>query len=73
MKDTGLIGVSTEDAKELDILNRTIKIGAQNDETTLKADRKLVEDDLKTVGLVGAEGLTDGELRAEATSYRSMV
>ena len=35
-------------------MNRTIKIDVQNDEMTLEADTKLVEDALETMKRVGA-------------------
>ena len=43
VKQTGHIGFSASDAKELKILNRTIKIDVLNDEMTLEADTNLVE------------------------------
>ena len=44
VKQTGHIGFSASDAKELKILNRTIKkIDVLTDEMTLEADTKLVE------------------------------
>ena len=48
---------SAEDAKQLNILDRTIKIDVQNDKMTLDADTKLVEDALETIKLVGATGV----------------
>ena len=41
VKQTGHTGFSASDAKELKILNRTIKIDVLNDEVTLEADTKL--------------------------------
>ena len=51
VKQTGHIGFSASDAKELKILNRTIKIDVLNDEMTLEADTKLVKDALETMKL----------------------
>ena len=42
-------------AKELNILNPTIKIGVRNDVMTLEADTKLVEDALGILKLVGSK------------------
>ena len=55
MKQTRHIGFSASDAKELKILNRTIKIHVLNDEMTLEADTKLVKVALETMKLVGAK------------------
>ena len=44
-------------------MSRTIKIDAQNDEMTLKADTKLVEDALETIRLVGAIGVDSPRVR----------
>ena len=55
MKQTGHIGLSASNAKELKILNRAIKIDVLNDEMTLEADTKLVEDALETMMLIGAK------------------
>ena len=54
VKQTGHIGFSASDAKELKILNRTIKIDVLNDEMTLEADTKLVENALESMKLNGA-------------------
>ena len=43
VKQTGYIAFSTEDAKELKVLNRTTKIDVQYDEMASEADTKLVE------------------------------
>ena len=51
VKQTGHIGLSARNAKVLKILNRAIKIDVLNDEMTLEADTKLVEDALETVKL----------------------
>ena len=48
-------GVSASDAKELKIVNRTIKIDVLKDEMTLEADTKLSKDALETMKLVGAK------------------
>ena len=63
MKQTGHIGSSASDAKELKILNRTIKIDVLNDEMTLDADTKLVRDVLETLKLVDAEGVDSPRVR----------
>ena len=57
VKQAGQIGFSTSDAKELKILNRTIKIDVLNDEMTLEADTKLVKDALETMKLIGAKSV----------------
>ena len=57
VKQTGHIGFSASDAKELKILNRTIKIDVLNDEMTLEADTKLVENALESMKLNGAKGV----------------
>ena len=58
VKQNGHIGFSASDAKELKILNRTIKIDVLNDEMTLEADTKLVEGPLESMKLTGAKGVT---------------
>ena len=63
MKQTGHIGFSASDAKELEILNRTIKNDVLNDEMTLEADTKLVIDALETMKLIGANGLDSPRVR----------
>ena len=63
MKQTEHIGFPAEDAKELKILNRTIQLDVQNDETTSEADTKLVEDALETMKRVDAEGVESPRVR----------
>ena len=63
VKQTGHIGFSASDAKELKILNRTIKIDVLNDEMTLQADTKLVEGALESMKLTGAEGVDSPRVR----------
>ena len=63
VKHTGLIGFSASDAKELKILNRTIKIDVLKDEMTLEVDTKLVEVALETMKLVGAKGVDSPRVR----------
>ena len=63
VKQTGHIGFSASDAKELKILNRTIKIDVLNDEMTLEADTKLVKDASETTKLIGAEGVDSPRVR----------
>ena len=47
MKQTGHVGIFfASDAKELKILNRTIRVDVQKDEMTLEADTKLVQEAL---------------------------
>ena len=48
VKQTGHIGFGVNDEKELEILNRTIKIDVLDDEMTLEADTKLVENALES-------------------------
>ena len=55
VKQTGHIGFGANDEKELKILNRTIKIDVLNDEMTLEADTKLVENALESMKLNGAK------------------
>ena len=55
VKQTWHIGLSASNAKVLKILNRAIKIDVLNDEMTLEADTKLVEDSLETMKLIGAK------------------
>ena len=63
VKQTGHIGFSACDAKELKILNRTIKIDVMNDEMTLEADTKLVERALESMKLIGAKGVDSPRVR----------
>ena len=44
MKQTEHVGFSACDAKELKILNRTIRVDVLKDEMTLEADTKLVQE-----------------------------
>ena len=88
VKQTGHLGFSAGDAKDLKILNRTIKIDVLNDETTSEADTKLVEDAFGDHE--GAKGVHSTRVRrneeqtaqiensekltsAESTLYRSLV
>ena len=57
VKQTGHIGFSANDKKELNILNRKIRIGVLNDDMTLEADTKLVENALENMKLKGANGV----------------
>ena len=63
MKQTGHIGFGVNDKKELKILNRTIKIDVLNDEMTLEADTKLVENALEIMKLKGAKGVDSPRVR----------
>ena len=64
VKQTGHIGFSASDAKELKkILNRTINIDVLNDEMTLEADTKLVEGALESMKLTGAKGVDSPRVR----------
>ena len=63
MKQTGDIGFSLSDAKELKIFNRTIKIDVLNDEMTLEADTKLVEGALESMKLTGGTGVDSPRFR----------
>ena len=63
VKQTWHIGFSVSDAKELKILNRTIKIDVLNDEMTLEADTKLVKDALVSMKLTGAKGVDSPRAR----------
>ena len=51
------------DEMELKILNRTIKIDVLNDEMTLEADTKLVENALESMKLIGAKGVDSPRVR----------
>ena len=51
------------DKKELKILNRTIKIDVLNDEMTLEADTKLVENAWESMMLNGAKGVDSARVR----------
>ena len=51
------------DKKELKILNRTVKIDVLNDEMTLEADTKLVENALESMKLTGAKGVDSPRVR----------
>ena len=66
------IGFFAGDAKDLKILNRTIKIHVRHDEVTLEADTKLVEDALNTVKLVGAKGVDSPRVRRNEEQPRKM-
>ena len=55
VKQIGHIGFSASHAKELKILDRTIKIDVLNDEMTLEADTKLVENASETLKLTGSK------------------
>ena len=57
MKQTGHIGFGASDKKELEILNRTIKIDVLKHEMTLEADAKLVEGALNSMKLIDAIGV----------------
>ena len=63
VKQTGRIGFGVNDEKELKILNRTIKIDVLNDEMTLEADTKLVENALESMKLNGAKGVDSPRVR----------
>ena len=56
LKQTSHIGFGVNDEKELKILNRTIRIDVLNDEMTLEADTKLVENAWESMKLNGAKG-----------------
>ena len=55
VKQIGYIGFGANDEKELKILNRTKKNDVLNDEMTLEADTKLVENALESMKLNGAK------------------
>ena len=63
VKETGHMGFCASDAKELKILNRTIKIDVLDDEMTLEADTKLARDALETMKLFGARGVDSPRVR----------
>ena len=68
----GTVRFCAGDAKELQILNRTIKIDLQNDEMTWDADTKLVEKALETTKFFWCKSRRFAT-PAESTSYRSLV
>ena len=55
--------VGANDKKELKILNRTINIDVLNDEMTLEADTKLVENALESMKLNSAKGVDSPPVR----------
>ena len=62
------------DEKELKILNRTITIDVLNDEMTLEADTKLVENALESMKLNGAKGVDSprvGDMKSK--QHRSRI
>ena len=64
MKQTVYIGFVSLVAKELKILNRTIRIDVLNNEMTLEADMKLVEDALASMKLhQSAKGVDSPRVR----------
>ena len=63
VKQTGHIGFGVNDEKELKMLNRTINIDLLNDEMTLEADTKLVENALESMKLNGAKGVDSTRVR----------
>ena len=63
VEQTGHIGFGVNDEKELKILNRTSKIDVLNDEKTLEADTKLVENALESMKLNGAKGVDSPRVR----------
>ena len=63
VKQTGHIGFGANDEKELKILNRIIQIDVLNDEMTLEADTKLVENALESMKLSGAKGVDSPRVR----------
>ena len=63
VKQTGHIGFGVNDEKELKILNRTSKIDVLNDEMTLEADTKIVENALESMKLKGAKGVDSPRVR----------
>ena len=86
VKRTGHIEFGVNDEKELKILNRTLKIDVLNDEMTLEADTKLVENALESMKLNGAQGVDSPRVRrneeqtaqientsVESTLYRNLV
>ena len=64
VKQSGHMGFGTSDKKELKILSRTIKIDVLNDETSLEADAKLVEEAVKSMHLhKSAKGVDSPRVR----------
>ena len=74
VKQTGDIGFSLSDAKELKIFNRTIKIDVLNDEMTLEADTRLVEGALESMKFTVEQASirhVSGEMKSE--QHRSRI
>ena len=63
VKQTGHIGFGASDKKELENLNRSIKIDVLNDEMTLEADTNFVEGALESMKLTGAKGVDSPRVR----------
>ena len=63
VKQTGHMGFSASDAKELKILDRTIKMNVLNGEMTLEAVTKIVESALESMKLTGAKGVDSPRVR----------
>ena len=63
VKQTGTLDLVANNKKELRILNRTIKIDVLNDEMTLEADTKFVENALESMKLNGAKGVDSPRVR----------
>ena len=57
VKQTGHVGFGVNDEKELKILNRTIEIDVLNDEMTLEAGTKLIENALESMKLSVSKGV----------------
>ena len=63
VKQTGHIGFGVNDKKELKFLKRTIRIDVLNDEMTLEADTKLVENASESIMLKGSKGVESPRVR----------
>ena len=63
MKQTGHIGFGANNERELKILDRTIKIDVLNDEMTLEADTKRIENALENMKLVNAKSVDSPRVR----------
>ena len=63
VKQTGHIRFGANDKKELKILNRTIKMDVLNEEMTLEAGTKLVENALEIMKLKSAKGVDSPRVR----------
>ena len=63
VKETGRIGFSPGAGKELVILNRTVRVDAENDEMTLEPDARLITQAIEDLKLERANGVDTPRIR----------